>query len=131
MRNLFFIICLLTAFSLNAQEIATSEVYQDTFAEQIPNLQTEEEFLKEQQKILRQELANTALAEIDLKTSEKLINNIYERYLKMTPEQILPRLTLLTQQINSPATQRNKELLDRLKIEQEIATSVYRSKANK
>ena len=131
MRNLFFIICLLTAFSLNAQEIATSELYQDTFAEQIPNLQTEEEFLKEQQKILRQELANTALAEIDLKTSEKLINNIYERYLKMRPEQILPRLTLLTQQINSPATQRNKELLDRLKIEQEIATSVYRSKTNK
>lgn len=131
MRNLFFIICLLTAFSLNAQEIAISEVYQDTFAEQIPDLQAEEEFLKEQQKILRQELANTALAEIDLKTSEKLINNIYERYLKMTPEQILPRLTLLTQQINSPAAQRNKELLDRLKIEQEIATSVYRSKANK
>lgn len=131
MRNLFFIICLLTAFSLNAQEIATSELYQDTFAEQIPDLQAEEEFLKEQQKILRQELANTALAEIDLKTSEKLINNIYERYLKMTPEQILPRLTLLTQQINSPAAQRNKELLDRLKIEQEIATSVYRSKANK
>ena len=131
MRNLFFIICLLTAFSLNAQEIATSEVYQDTFAEQIPDLQAEEEFLKEQQKILRQELANTALAEIDLKTSEKLINNIYERYLKMTPEQILPRLTLLTQQINSPAAQRNKELLDRLKIEQEIAISIYRSKANK
>lgn len=131
MRNLFFIICLLTAFSLNAQEIATSELYQDTFAEQIPDLQTEEEFLKEQQKILRQELANTALAEIDLKTSEKLINNIYERYLKMTPEQILPRLTLLTQQINSPAAQRNKELLDRLKIEQEIAISIYRSKANK
>ena len=131
MRNLFFIICLLTAFSLNAQEIATSEVYQDTFAEPISDLQAEEEFLKEQQKILRQELANTALAEIDLKTSEKLINNIYERYLKMTPEQILPRLTLLTQQINSPAAQRNKELLDRLKIEQEIATSVYRSKANK
>lgn len=131
MRNLFFIICLLTAFSLNAQEIATSEVYQDTFAEPISDLQAEEEFLKEQQKILRQELANTALAEIDLKTSEKLINNIYERYLKMRPEQILPRLTLLTQQINSPATQRNKELLDRLKIEQEIATSVYRSKANK
>lgn len=131
MRNLFFIICLLTAFSLNAQEIATSEVYQDTFAEPIPDLQAEEEFLKEQQKILRQELANTALAEIDLKTSEKLINNIYERYLKMRPEQILPRLTLLTQQINSPAAQRNKELLDRLKIEQEIAISVYRSKANK
>ena len=131
MRNLFFIICLLTAFSLNAQEIATSEVYQDTFAEQIPDLQAEEEFLKEQQKILRQELANTALAEIDLKTSEKLINNIYERYLKMRPEQILPRLTLLTQQINSPAAQRNKELLDRLKIEQEIAISIYRSKANK